>query len=139
MPSLSAMFQNTLNAPLANTRWSWGAVNHKGDVIMRVWSDKDEFDYKNKTVLVLHPVNRNGVDISCRPGYQEREEHLDMIRNGSKFYMVVCNPKDPNANVREVKDFRTDRVYVGGILIQDPNNPNNTLATWITLIEPSQI
>lgn len=86
--TLSKFFQDVLQAPLKNVRWSWGAYDKSTDsVILRVWADDIETEQKKpKRVLVF---SRDGTRDKTRPGYNERREHLELAGKGAKFFGVV--------------------------------------------------
>ena len=113
-----------LGAPLSNSRWSWGSVRQSDETIfLRVWQDqKIRIDGKSY-MLVTHHAAYVGNESS--PGYRERLRHVDLARNGSKVYMVICIAKDPDAVPREIGSFIKDDVFLGGEIIDHEGD------TWI--------
>ena len=112
--SISKFFAS-IGAPLYNTRWSWGAVNEQGDVFLRVWQDeslKEEIDGKKGFTGIFYDDFRDPQN----PGFKERERHIEMVRNGAKCYLVMCEAVDVNDPVRSIKDFNKNRLFIGGSL-----------------------
>jgi hypothetical protein len=110
-------FFNTLNAPLRNARWSWGALRPDGTVILRVW--QDEIKHKdNREFIRVAKKKRFEEQIPQHPGYKERLEHLARIKNGAKSYMVICIAKDVEAIPRAIKSFKSNELFVGGELME---------------------
>lgn len=55
--SISDFFTDTLGANLANTRWSWGAVNPvTNEVFLRVWADELRTVGGQEQALPYHAV-----------------------------------------------------------------------------------
>ena len=114
--SLTQHFQK-LGAPLKNSRWSWGSVRESDGVIfLRVWQDQ-KIRIDDKTyMLATHNAAYAGNESS--PGYKERLAHLELAREGTKVYMIMCIVKDPDAVPRSVKSFIEDDVFLGGEVIE---------------------
>ena len=92
-------------------------------IFLRVWQDqKIRIDGKSY-MLVTHHAAYVGNESS--PGYRERLRHVDLARNGSKVYMVICIAKDPDAVPREIGSFIKDDVFLGGEIIDHEGD------TWI--------
>lgn len=107
-----------LGAPLANVRWSWGAVRPgDGAVFLRVWRDRmrrrDGVDFVQVTHNHAYLTNQKN------PGYRERQRHVDLVRAGAPSYLVMCEVVDPEARPRKIAGFDTERVYPGGRLIEE--------------------
>ena len=121
--SLTQHFEN-LGAPLTNSRWSWGSVRESdGAVFLRVWQDqKVRIDGKTY-MLVTHHAAYVGNESSL--GYRERLRHINLAREGSKIYMIMCIAKDPNAVPRKVGSYINDDVFLGGEIIDHEGD------TWI--------
>lgn len=105
-----------LGTPLANQRWSWGAVRiSDGAVFLRVWQDEqrkiDGSWFTQITFTEFSKANPSNL------GYAERLKHVELIRSGSPSYMVMCQARDIGANPREVASFDRNDVFVGGRLI----------------------
>jgi hypothetical protein len=107
----------TLGAPLANPRWSWGAVRSSdGAVFLRVWQDRVRKQESALFVQVTH--NERFKDDPDNLGYQERLKHVEQIRQGARCIMVMCEAADVNASPRVVKDYNKEEVFPGGKIIQ---------------------
>jgi hypothetical protein len=105
-----------LGAPLANQRWSWGAVRPTdGAVILRVWQDEGrKIDGAAFTqITFMGPTEASASNL----GYAERLKHVELIRNGAPSYMVMCQALDVKAAPRVVASFDRNDVFVGGRLI----------------------
>ena len=105
-----------LEAPLANQRWSWGAVRPSdGAVLLRVWQDEQrKMDGAWFTQVTFTEFSKENP--SSR-GYAERLGHVELIRSGAPSYMVMCQARDVHANPREVASFDRNDVFVGGRLV----------------------
>ncbi len=106
-----------LGAPLANNRWSWGAVR-PGDaaVVLRVWQDEWKKIGDLRAVRIT-----DGGHFAAHPdshGYIERMRQIDLIRAGNPSYMIMCLARDVNANPREIQSFNDTDLFVGGRLIE---------------------
>jgi hypothetical protein len=66
-------------------------------------------------MLVTHHAAYVGNESS--PGYRERLGHVELAREGSKVFMVICIAKDPDAIPRGVASFIEDDVFLGGEII----------------------
>jgi len=101
-----------LGAPLVNQRWSWGGVRDDGSVVLRVWQDrKTSIDGDTYMMLTHH---QKYVDRQDSLGYRERLKHVDMVRGGAKYYMVMCQAKDVVTTPREIQSFNDRDIFVGG-------------------------
>ncbi len=121
--SLTQHFKK-LNAPLKNSRWSWGSVRESdGAVFLRVWQDRKIRLNGKSYMMVTHHGAYVGNESS--PGYRERLQHVELARKGSKVYMVICIVKDPDVAPREIKSFIKDDVFIGGEIIEHDGD------TWI--------
>lgn len=118
LKSISVFFEHTLGAKLANSRWSWGAVNSATkQVFLRVWEDQIESADGIERVSVLK-TDWNGTS----PGFQEREQHIVALRNHVEGYGVLCAAKNPNTTLgREIKDFDRRNLLKFGQLIETGN------------------
>jgi hypothetical protein len=101
-----------LDAPLANARWSWGSVRAAdGAVFLRVWQDKTrKFD---NALFVRVAWELDDEDEAGSLGYQERVKHVELIKQGAKCFLIMCQADDIEASPRKVKDFDTDNVFRG--------------------------
>ena len=100
---INQFFTEILGVKLRNERWSWGAIDHTTNrVFLRVWDDYIESVPDGERILVGHEKEEPRPN---RSGYNERLEHLDLIRKGATGFGVVCTPKDPEAESWNIKSF----------------------------------
>lgn len=113
--SITELF-SSLGAPLIAMRWSWGAVHAKnGAVFLRVWQDEcQKIDGRN---VVRITDNLLLASASDRPGYSERLRHIDLIRQGSASFMIMCLAEDIKADPRKIRSFNGKEIFVGGVII----------------------
>jgi hypothetical protein len=122
-----AMFE-ALGAPLANTRWSWGAVRPDGTVVLRVWKDRVEsLDGRQFVRIWKQPV---GALASHDHGRRERLEHVNLLKAGARCFLIMCEAADPAEKPRRVRRFDDKQVYRGGALKQVGED------WWIELLPP---
>lgn len=100
--SMTEMFKR-LGAPLANSRWSWGGVDEQGRVIMRVWEHQRSGAVGGFQLFKL--LDENDARRCSSPGLNERKRHIDMVRNGALFGLLVVKAKDPDASVKKIVDM----------------------------------
>lgn len=99
--NVSEFFEEILKAPLANIRWSWGAVRPKSDqVFLRVWADQIDKSVRPARVSILRDNWKKS-----RAGHRERERHVTALRNGASGYGVVCTAVDRAAPERKIARF----------------------------------
>ncbi len=97
--SITAVFKE-LGAPLRNQRWSWGAESKDGfQIYLRVWEDEIEADGNERF------VNPLGWDDRARHGLNERERHVEQIRQGAEAFCIVCRARDVSASPRSILSF----------------------------------
>ena len=114
--TLSDLF-GYLGAPLANSRWSWGAVRETdGVAFLRVWQDEEQ--KVGGRYFTRISANAFFANDSSNLGYVERSKHIELIRGGAKSYMIMCRARDINATPREIAGFDDGELFVGGELIQ---------------------
>jgi hypothetical protein len=110
-------FFERLGAPLANSRWSWGAHSAADNVVfLRVWQDKKRIE-NGERYMLLDGRRALGDDVR-NLGYQERLRHIDAIRAGAKPYLVMCIARDVKERPRVILDFHDQDVFVGGELAE---------------------
>lgn len=87
---INAFFNDVLNAPVSNGRWSWGSVDHTSRrVFLRLWqTDIGEIE-GTRTIQVLSRRGEGG------NGWNERLRHLDLVRQGYVAYAVMCEKVAP--------------------------------------------
>ena len=103
-----------LGAPLSNTRSSRGSVRAEdGVVFLRVWQDEaKQLDGKLFMRVTASPDSEDGAAES--PGYQERLEHVERVKNGAKTYMVMYRAAGGTAHPRQGGIFNDRELFVGG-------------------------
>lgn len=111
--TLSALFE-WLGAPLKNVRWSWGSLRAAdGAVFLRVWEDGFKQLQGLQVVDVLHTTWEGR-----SPGFNERKEHLELVKRGAPCYMIVCVAKDPSESPRVIESFDARYLYKGGQVLE---------------------
>jgi hypothetical protein len=106
-----------LGAPLANSRWSWGAVRvTDGAAFLRVWQDEER--KVGGRYFTRISANAFFANDSSNLGYVQRSKHIEAIRAGAKSYMIMCRARDINATPREIAGFDDTELFVGGELIE---------------------
>ncbi|MFK4794239.1 hypothetical protein [Sphingobium sp. ZW T5_29] len=110
----------SLNAPLRNSRWSWGAEREDGVIILRVWQDQRRaVDGRYFVRLTHHEAYADDPD---NLGYRERVGHVERIRGGATAYAVMCTPRDKEARPRKVGSFdRRELIVIGELMDIDGN------------------
>jgi len=128
--SITALFIE-LGAPLANHRWSWGSVRvSDGVVFLRAWKDETSTrDGRERVRLTDNKRFRS----DPKPGYKERLKHIEMIKNGLKCYVVMCDAEDTTAVPRKIKKYSDKVVFVGGRLLNDAEDIHDDW--WLELGE----
>jgi hypothetical protein len=120
-----ALFKR-LQAPLKNTRWSWGSIRAADNVIfLRVWQDKSK-QFGGKVVVQLSHNDDYKDDLEDL-GHVERLAHIEMIGNGALCYLITCRAVDVNDVPRKVKGFNDRVVFPGGKLVEIEGE------TWIEM------
>jgi hypothetical protein len=107
-------FFSLLGAPLANQRWSWGAVRPDGVVFLRVWQD----EVKRHKGITLVKVTYKGMAEEDSLGYRERLQHVERIRERATTFLVMCQAEDVTTAPRKVKDFEQENVFRAGRLVK---------------------
>jgi hypothetical protein len=119
--SLTGLFEE-LDAPLANNRWSWGAVREQDQaVFLRVWQDGckklPEFGAGYFAWVANAPYTNNSL------GESERNRHIELIKNGAKAYVIICiDEGHSEGDGRKIDDFDNDSLHVGGIVVEYDNS-----------------
>lgn len=113
--TISSFFQNTLGANLNNQVWSWGAFNPTSNrLFLRVWENNIEDADGIERVLVL----RNDWDGKSN-GFPERKQHIELLKNGSEGFGVVCTAVDTTAKKGSWKIAKFDEktlLQFGGLI-----------------------
>lgn len=110
---INAFFNDGLGAPLANGRWSWGAVDERNRrVFLRLWRHEQREVSGRAAIQVL-----NKAGSPSRPGWNERRKHIELVKAGYSAYGVICDRKDPDGG--PILGFDTDSISVLGAFIED--------------------
>ena len=108
--SINAFFAETLGAPLKNARWSWGAVHpDTGVVYLRVW--EGEIRTVNGIRYARLGTRLKPGRSPSRPGYRERLQHVELVRQGAVVRCILCRENDPPVNGRRIRSFRRTPIY----------------------------
>lgn len=112
---ISEFFAETLKAPLANTRWSWGAVRKNSDqVFLRVWADQIDETVQPSRVSILRVGFKED-----KPGHKERKRHIAALQSGSRGYGVICTAVDPGAvEIRTIASFEKKYLLTLGSVLE---------------------
>lgn len=87
MPKGKVEFCRAAGYPtMANPRWSWGATNSAGDVLLLVWEDESKRIGKGVQRVWVYGGHSSDTDL----GGIERREQLDRIRRGAKGVVAFC-------------------------------------------------
>ncbi|MEP7187166.1 MAG: HNH endonuclease signature motif containing protein [Rhodanobacter sp.] len=109
---INAFFRDVLHAPVANVRWSWGAVDERTRrLFLRLWRTDI------KTVLGIQQIRVLSNSQINRPGRSERARHLELIRSGYAAFAVVCDKESPEAG--SILGFDHDRLLRLGRVIEE--------------------
>ena len=129
---ITRFFEDVLNAPLANARWSWGAIESNSNrVFLRVWEDQVEPHDDGERVQVYwnHRVSES-------LGYDERLRHLDALRNGAQGIGILCDATDPQtATIRKIARFNEDILLELGELSEDERGIFARIVRRVPIIE----
>lgn len=124
--TITDMFKQ-MGAPLANSRWSWGGVRQDGAVILRVWQDEVKRRDGVNWAQLTHHQEFAGREFDL--GYQERNHHVSLVRDGAACFLVMCEAKDPGRVPREIKRFNERELFSTGVIAEYGDN------TWIALAD----
>jgi HNH endonuclease len=102
---INEFFEFVLDAPPANKRWPWGAVNVPlRRVYLRVWGDTGSYDKVNQRMLVLSRDTGKS-----KHAFNERRRHLALMTDGYKTFGVVCTRSNNSGpNDAKIESFDTD-------------------------------
>jgi hypothetical protein len=121
MPATSITdYFRRLNAPLHNSRWSWGSMREEDQALfLRVWGDESITQGGSRYYrLTAYSV------FESKPkdlGWLERQRHLAMLQDPGRTaptYMVICTAKDTTAEPRSIADYDPNTLFLGRKLIQ---------------------
>jgi len=131
--NINAFYTNVLGANLRNVRWSWGSYDPiTNRVFLRVWDDEIRQAEGGNRALVLreHPTRSS-------PGYSERRNHIELIRNGAAGFGVLCTAVDPfTTGARNIKDFDKSSVLRFGEILTENGD---TYAQIVNRIDVTQL
>jgi len=112
---ISSFFANVLDAPLANSRWSWGAFQRDTNrLFLRVWKDQIRTESDGKRYVRISRANRDYKSL----GYPERLRHVDQLRKGAEAFGVVCVAVDETEGVaRQIESFDIEHLIRFGPIV----------------------
>jgi hypothetical protein len=107
MKNITNYFSDDLNAPLHNSRWSYGAVSRDGErVVLRAWG------FEMKRIDDERAYKICGADWKKTPGRGERVEHIAAIEAGKHGELIICTPEDRTEKVLKIKDYGKDVFHI---------------------------
>jgi len=113
---ITALFSNTLGAPLHHRRMSWGSIRNDGVVFLRVWDEERLLETRRGRTfarLAFHDWYEGNPD---NWGYRERNQHIDALEERSKSgdteigYVVMCTPRYLENGNREIDSYVAETV-----------------------------
>tara|TARA_B100001123_G_C15198211_1_gene982220 strand:+ start:250 stop:732 length:483 start_codon:yes stop_codon:yes gene_type:complete len=138
-----------LGAPLANKRWSWGAIRSVDrNIILRVWADQIGPIRKKIPLYTGYPPNTLVCYIGChdrnhgedRLGWNERKEHIELIKGGAGAWGVQCKAKIVKGEIndephqrRKIQSVDSNEIWKMGevFLAEDPYGGG--MDYWVTM------
>lgn len=101
---------HSLDAPLKNARWSWGATRSDGAVILRQWTtDTEVHDDGHEYVRIARGTRAPS---ARQHGWRERLAHIELIRAGAPCFVVLC---DGGTNSKVTSDTVVQCDYMGSV------------------------
>lgn len=117
-----------LGAPLPH-RSAWGSVRQSdGVVFLAVWQDRIQRINGVLCGRITHHSKRNGGEPladSWLREYEARLEHVELIRQGRRCFLIINRAKNTKVHTRTVDGVHSDEVFVGGALVEHGDE------TWI--------
>jgi len=114
--SITDFFAGSLEAPLHNSVWSWGALRKRdGVVFLRCWRDTIRRVDGQSMIEVQWPETEIR---KSKPGWIERNEHLQLMRNGHPTYAVMVTAKNVHANPRQIDFYNAKELFRLGQTIE---------------------
>lgn len=108
MSGINAFFRDVIGVSFSNPRWSWGGVDHEGRrLFLRLWRDDLRADAGSQRIRVQR--KHHGRD---RPGWKERQQHIDLLRAGYQGYAVLCDRAQQRMGL--IKSFDRNTVLMLG-------------------------
>ena len=110
--SITQFFDNTLDAPLVNQLWSWGAVTRDGKrLALRVWAHETlARDGNGKRWVAIDWPMRPAEQLSA--GAPERTSHVALLRAGMPTVGVMCTAIATTNVVKKIESFDRERLFV---------------------------
>jgi hypothetical protein len=100
-----------LGHPMDN-RYNWGGVNHeRKSVVLLVWTDKVEMIDGKPWWMIRGPIDGK---TSSPIGRGQRDEHIELIRQGYDCYLINQVSVDKHAVKRERASFEDRNVRSTG-------------------------
>jgi hypothetical protein len=95
-----------LNSPLVNPQWSYGSIDPKGVIYLKIWSTEIK-DFQENSIFakVMWPNVRESSS-----GIVERKRHIEKIKNGAEAFGFICIPEIKGEKLR-VKEYVSDYIF----------------------------
>ncbi len=107
-------------------RRSWGAVRDDA-VFLSVWQYETRTDSGRRYVRVASQASESNL---AKTGYRERLSHIDLVKQGSACYMIICESTDVERSPRKIQNFNKTELSVGGKFV----DLNNDGCTWVEVM-----
>ena len=115
--NINRFYTDILGVKLRNTRWSWGALDDITNcVFLSVWEYYIEPVPEGERIVVRHEKPRQHLH-----GYNERCRHLNLMREGTTGFGIVCIPADNKAESWTIKSFDETTLLQLGSLTEENN------------------
>ena len=113
-------FLTSMGLKLVNVRWSWGAVDHDRKlIVLLVWTDQI-LNRDGKRFVEIQRSPEKQIEADDRHGRTEREQHIELIREGYGCYLIMQKAYDPKASPRE-REWYSERLSIAGEIIELEN------------------
>jgi hypothetical protein len=106
--SVSGQF-SFIGAPLRNIRWSWGAPDSLGRIILRTWTNEIIEAGGKRYVRLVH--NAAYADKPKNLGFRERVAQVDCVKSGTPGYALMVTAKEPRTHPRKIASYDKNGVY----------------------------
>ena len=114
---------NFIGLPLTNVQWSWGGEND--DVVaLRVWQDETSKRDGRIMTLLWHAEKLKAKDgHQDRQGAKERLRHIQSIRDGKRFLIIICRNEGAEDidGPRKITFSKNRPHFMGGELVEEDN------------------
>ena len=131
---INKFYENYLGTKL-RTQYAWGAQLDTSVLALNCWSEELSVKDNETRVLVLDTSNPDKMSNGhINPNYQEREQHIDLVKAGVKAFGVLISNGGacPNAEKWNIRDLNTDSIFE----LTDLQNENGIWTMAINLTSP---